>query len=100
LISAEAFEHMKPDAIFINTSRGAVADEAALLKALETGRLTAAGLDVLEGEPQIEHHPLLAYARTHENLLITPHCGGYSPDAVRLVCQRAAEKVVERLKTS
>ena len=98
LISAEAFDRLKPGSIFINTSRGAVADEAALLKALETGRLAAAGLDVLEGEPQIENHPLLRYARTHENLLITPHCGGYSPDAVRLVCRRAAEKVVERLR--
>ena len=98
LISAEVFEHMKHGAIFINTSRGAVADEAALLKALETGRLAAAGVDVLEGEPDIANHPLLDYARAHDNLLITPHCGGYSPDAVRLVCRRAAEKVVERLK--
>ena len=98
LISAEAFERMKPGSIFINTSRGAVADESALLKALETGRLAAAGLDVLEGEPEIEDHPLLRYARAHDNLLITPHCGGYSPDAVRLVCRRAAEKVVERIR--
>jgi D-3-phosphoglycerate dehydrogenase len=89
---------MKPGAIFINTSRGAVADEAVLLEGLESGRLAAAGLDVLEGEPDIETHPLLKYARTHDNLLITPHCGGYSPDAVRLVCRRAAEKVAERLK--
>jgi D-3-phosphoglycerate dehydrogenase len=100
LISTEAFDRMKVGAIFINTSRGAVADEAALLKALEIGRLAAAGLDVLEGEPHIEDHSLLRYARTHENLLITPHCGGYSPDAVRLVCRRAAEKIVERLRAS
>ena len=99
LISADVFDRMKPGAIFINTSRGAVADEAALLKGLESGRLAAAGLDVLEGEPDIETHPLLKYARAHDNLLITPHCGGYSPDAVRLVCRRAAEKVVERLRT-
>jgi D-3-phosphoglycerate dehydrogenase len=99
LISAEVFERMKPGSIFINTSRGAVADEAVLLKGLESGRLAAAGLDVLEGEPDVETHPLLKYARAHDNLLITPHCGGYSPDAVRLVCRRAAEKVVERLKT-
>lgn len=98
LISAEIFDHMRAGSIFINTSRGAVADEAALLKALESGRLAAAGLDVIEGEPQIEGHPLLHYARANDNLLITPHCGGYSPDAVRLVCRRAAEKVVERLK--
>jgi D-3-phosphoglycerate dehydrogenase len=98
LISADVFEHMKPGAIFINTSRGAVADETALLKALQTGRLAAAGLDVLEGEPDIETHPLLDYARSRDNLLVTPHCGGFSPDAVRIVCRRAAEKVAERLK--
>ena len=98
LISAEVFERMKSGAIFINTSRGAVADEPALLKSLGSGRLAAAGLDVLDGEPEIETHPLLKYARTHDNLLITPHYGGYSADAVRLVCRRAAEKVAERLR--
>jgi D-3-phosphoglycerate dehydrogenase len=98
LISAEVFDRMRVGSIFINSSRGAVADEAALLKALESGRLAAAGVDVLEGEPQVEAHPLLRYARANDNLLITPHCGGYSPDAVRIVCRRAAEKVVERLR--
>jgi D-3-phosphoglycerate dehydrogenase len=97
LVSAALFERMKPGAIFVNTSRGALADEAALLRALESGRLAAAGLDVLEGEPAIEGHPLLAYARRHSNLILTPHCGGFSPDAVRLVCARAAEKIRDAL---
>ena len=57
----------------------------------------AAGLDVLEGEPEVAGHPLMAYAREHDNLLITPHCGGFSPDAVRLVCRRAAEKIAAHL---
>jgi D-3-phosphoglycerate dehydrogenase len=97
LISAAVFAALKPGAVFLNTSRGAIADEAALLAGLESGRIGAAGLDVLEGEPDIAHHPLVAYARRHDNLLITPHCGGYSPDAVRIVCRRAAEKILERL---
>ncbi|MAG95816.1 MAG: NAD(P)-dependent oxidoreductase [Alphaproteobacteria bacterium] len=97
LVSAELLAGIKPGAIFINTSRGAIADEAALLEALESGRLGAAGLDVLEGEPEIADHPLIAYARSHDNLLITPHCGGFSPDAVRRVCQRAAEKILAAL---
>ena len=97
LISASLFERMKPGAIFLNTSRGAIADERALLHALETGRLGGAGLDVLEGEPDVEDHPLRKYAETHENLLITPHCGGYSPDAVKVVCRRAAEKILRVL---
>jgi D-3-phosphoglycerate dehydrogenase len=98
MLGAERFKRVKPGAILINTSRGAVVDEAALLKSLEEGRLGAAGLDVLVDEPQIERSPLLAYAQTHDNLLITPHCGGFSHDAVRIVCRRAAEKILDHLR--
>lgn len=97
LVSAEVFQRMKPGAIFLNTSRGAVADEKALLAALQSGRLAAVGLDVLDGEPDIANHPLRLYAERHDNLLITPHCGGFSQDAVRVVCRRAAEKIRHRL---
>ncbi len=90
LVSAALFARVKPGAIFINTSRGPIADEAALLQALQSGRIAAAGLDVLDGEPAIADHPLLAYARNHDNLLITPHCGGFSPDAVAVVSAHAA----------
>ena len=98
LLSAELIGRIKPGAIFLNTSRGALADEAALLEALTSGRLGAAGLDVLDGEPEIASHPLRLYAQSHDNLLITPHCGGFSPDAVRVVCRRAAEKIRDRLR--
>jgi phosphoglycerate dehydrogenase-like enzyme len=84
---------MKPGAFLINTSRGAIVDEGALLAALESGRLGGAGLDVLEGEPETADHPLVRYAKTHDNLLITPHVGGFSPDAVRVVCAHAAGKI-------
>ena len=97
LISADLFRRMKEGSIFLNTSRGAVADEAALLEALQSGRLAAAGLDVLEGEPDTANHPLVRYAQDHDNLLITPHVGGFSPDAVRIVCARAAEKIRDHL---
>lgn len=97
LISKEIFRVIKPGAILINTSRGAVVDEGALLKALESGRLAAAGLDVLEGEPDINSHPLVRYARTHDNLIVTPHCGGFSPDAVAIVCAHTAGKIVKEL---
>lgn len=100
LISAEMFQRIKAGAIFLNTSRGAVADEAALLAALEAGRVSAAGLDVLDGEPDVQDHPLRRYAERHDNLLITPHCGGFSPDAVRVVCGRAAEKIRDQLQGS
>ncbi len=98
IVTREGFASMKSGAVFINTSRGAIADETALLEALESGHLGAAGLDVLNGEPEIDQHPLVVYARTHDNLLITPHCGGFSPDAVRKVCAHAAGKIRQQLE--
>jgi phosphoglycerate dehydrogenase-like enzyme len=97
LLSEELLAIIKIGAILINTSRGAVVDEKALLKALESGHLLAAGLDVLTDEPDIGKSPLFHYAQTHDNLIITPHCGGFSHDAVKIVCRRAAEKIIEYL---
>ena len=99
LISRELIRSMKKGAVFINTSRGSVIDEAALLDALVAGQIAAAGVDVLEGEPDIANHPLVVYARKHDNLIITPHCGGFSHDAVKVVCRRAAQKIVHYLES-
>ncbi len=60
----------------INTSRGGIFDEAALLVVLKNNQLAGAALDVLYGEPEISAHPLIAYARESRNLIITPHIGG------------------------
>lgn len=98
LLSERLFRSMKPNAVVVNTSRGAIVDEAALLKALVDGRIGGAGLDVLDGEPDIEGHPLVEYAKTHDNLIITPHCGGFSPECVELVCARSAQKILEHLE--
>jgi phosphoglycerate dehydrogenase-like enzyme len=97
LFSESCFAQVKEGAILINTSRGAVIDERALLNALETKQVKAAGLDVLNDEPEVEKSPLIQYAKTHHNLILTPHCGGFSHDAVKIVCRRAAEKIVEHL---
>lgn len=97
LITRSLLEGVKPECIFINTSRGAIVDEGALVDVLQSGRLGGAGLDVLDGEPDIDTHPLVEYARRHENVIITPHCGGFSPDAVRIVCKRAAQKILDYL---
>ncbi|MBQ3484970.1 MAG: D-glycerate dehydrogenase [Clostridia bacterium] len=70
LMNAEAFSRMKPGAILINTSRGAVVDHDALLEALESGRLRGAGLDVYPNEPHIPERLL-----THTNVVCTPHIG-------------------------
>jgi D-3-phosphoglycerate dehydrogenase len=91
---------MKPGAILLNTSRGGLIDEQALLQAIVEGRIGAAGIDVLEGEPTIDHHPLVEYARTHDNLIITPHIGGFSPDAVKVVVAHAARRIRKVLHSS
>jgi phosphoglycerate dehydrogenase-like enzyme len=92
------FERMKPGAIFINTSRGALIDEEALLEALESGRLAAAALDVLQGEPDVETHPLRQYAVGHSNLIITPHIGGRAPEAVCVAVRHTAERVLRYVR--
>lgn len=95
LMGAREFNQLKPGAILVNTSRGEVIDEAALLDALQKGIVGAAGLDVLTGEPDTANHPLVVYAREHDNLIITPHIGGFSPQALKYVlafsCQRIAD---------
>lgn len=73
---AACFLSMKPASILINTSRGGLIDENALLQALNEGCIYGAALDVLYGEPNIENHPLIRYAQNHSNLIITPHIGG------------------------
>jgi glycerate dehydrogenase len=71
LISKSRLSRMKPDAVLINTARGALVDTAALAEALRNGRLGGAGIDVLEREPPAADHPLLA--PDIPNLIVTPH---------------------------
>lgn len=84
LIGSAAFAAMKPSAVLIDISRGGVVDEAALLSALDTGRLKGAALDVFATEPLPADNPLWAC----ENVIVTPHCAsvydGWDLKAVRM----------------
>lgn len=91
IIDATALSLMKPDAILINTARGPLVDEAALIDALRSGRLRAAALDVYDQEPLPRDHPL----RSLPNALLTPHLG-YS---VRETFETFYRETVENLES-
>jgi glyoxylate reductase len=95
LIDAAALARMKPTAILINTGRGTLIDEAALVDALRDGIIAAAGLDVFEREPELT--PGLVEL---DNVLLAPHLGSASTDArgamVRLCCENIIEVLAGR----
>ena len=101
LIGAEQLSLMKPEAILVNTSRGEIVDEGALVTALQERRLGAVGLDVLAGEPDVTDNPLVRLAADNSHVVITPHVGGFSPDAVSQVvafsCRRIADALGKRV---
>ena len=89
LINQNWFDRMKPTAFLINTSRGPIVDEAALLTALDTGRLAGAALDVFAVEPVDRHNPLISHAK----VLATPHIGSATHETRRAMALRAALNV-------
>lgn len=91
MIGREQLALMKPDAILINTARGGVVDEEALVEALKTGKLRGAGLDSFEEEPIRPDHELL----TLENVVLTAHCGGGVADNVLHVTEHAFSNIAK-----
>ena len=89
LIGEREFKKMEKKPLLINTSRGPIVDEGALIEALRGGRLSGAGLDVLEKEPPDLQSPLLKM----ENVILSPHVGFYSVESISELKRRTAENV-------
>ncbi|MCL5026111.1 MAG: C-terminal binding protein [Chloroflexi bacterium] len=94
LMGEAQFRQMKPSAYFINTSRGGVVDEAALIKALQEGWIAGAALDVLADEPPQPDNPLLQM----ENVILTPHVAYASRTGWQLTLVRAGEEAARVLQ--
>ena len=93
MMGEEQFRQMRKSATFINSSRGRVVDEAALVKALREKWIFAAGLDVLEDEPPKLDNPLLSM----DNVLVTPHAAGFSDEVVDGIPLLAVQEVMSVL---
>ena len=93
LIGAEEFALMRPESIFINISRGKVVDEAALIEALRTGQIRAAGLDVFEREPLQADSPLM----TLNNVVATPHMGSATHETREAMARCAVDNLLMAL---
>jgi D-3-phosphoglycerate dehydrogenase / 2-oxoglutarate reductase len=102
LLGEEQFRAMKPTSYFVNTARGEITDEPALLKALEERWIAGAAVDTLADEqPDGSHlrgNPLVEYARTHENLIVLPHLGGATEEATERTQVYIAERLAEWLR--
>lgn len=94
MIGWPQIEMMKRSAILINTARGAIVDETALVHALESRRIAGAGLDVFDIEPLPPGHPLTAL----ENVVLTPHSAGITPEAVEAGLQMAVQNIWDFLR--
>ena len=93
LLGKEQFGQMKPEAILINTTRGAVLDEQALYESLAGGAIGGAACDVFADEPVSASHPLLAL----DNFIATPHLGANTEEALKRVGMAVVQGVLERL---
>ena len=93
LFDGAAFELMKEGSILVNAARGTIVDQAALIAALDSGRLRGAGLDVTDPEPLPPDHPLLL----RDDVVVTPHVASATPNAKRRIFTSAFDQVLDVL---
>ncbi len=98
LIDKAALAAMKPDAILINTARGAIIDERALVQALQTKQIAGAGLDVFGEEPLTTSGHLLSPLFEMDNVILTPHLTFYTREAMQRLEDESLERCVEILE--
>lgn len=91
LIATAEFAHMKDGAILVNTARGGIVDEAALISALSSGKVAAAGLDVFEDEPPRPDNPLLGF----DQVLLSPHIAGVTDGAAIRMALGSAQNILD-----
>ncbi|WP_440995467.1 NAD(P)-dependent oxidoreductase [Arhodomonas sp. SL1] len=91
LIGKAELRRMRPGAYLVNTARGGIVDEGALLQALRDGEIAGAALDVIDGEPPPANHPLITAQLP--NLLVTPHCAWGSLEARQAIVAQTAENI-------
>jgi len=89
MIGWKEFQAMKPGAIFLNTARAAIVDEAALLRALRSRIIAGAGLDVFDIEPLPAHHPLTEL----DNVILSPHSAGVTSEAIEASLRMMIENI-------
>ena len=94
MMNDAAFGKMKEGAYFLNVARGGLVDEEALEKALSSGKLAGAGIDVVCAEPLSKDSPLFR----HENVVVTPHMGWYSEESAVELNRKCAEETVRFLR--
>lgn len=94
IVGRNEFSMMKPTAILINTSRAKVVNQADLIEALQQKKIAGAAIDVWETEPVDLTHPLLNL----DNVIVSPHVAGFTPEALRRIAQQAAKNCLQALK--
>ncbi len=100
MISKREFQLMKKGSYFLNTARGGIVDESALIESLETNHLAGAAIDVISNEqsPDLSNHPMIVFARENTKLLVSPHIAGLTVDSQRKAALFAVNEIESHFK--
>ena len=93
MLNREKLQLMKKTAYIVNTSRGELIDEGALVEALRENRIAGAGLDVFEQEPPDQNHPLKKF----DQVILSPHTAGWTPGSRQNIAEKCVENIISVL---